>query len=162
MSLRMWHPEPAVALAVDITVLAVGGTVVGYLASRIPRSRLRGDSPLFEIRSFEHRGRVYERLAIRRWKDRLPEAGGLFRGGMSKRRLPGRGPEALSTFRAETVRAELVHWILVLGSPVFALWNPPYLTLAMIGYSLVANVPCLLVQRFNRARIDAILRRVCT
>jgi hypothetical protein len=29
----------------------------------------------------------------------------------------------------------------------------------MVLYAIVANVPCLLVQRYNRARLERVLRR---
>ena len=42
---------------------------------------------------------------------------------------------------------------------MFVLWNPPVLLAAMAGYAVVANAPCIAVQRFNRARILRVLRR---
>ena len=45
--------------------------------------------------------------------------------------------------------------ILVIA-PVFALWNPAPLLAAMVAYAVVANVPCIMVQRYNRARIERV------
>jgi glycosyl-4,4'-diaponeurosporenoate acyltransferase len=53
------------------------------------------------------------------------------------------------------VRTSLTHWAIAALGPVFFLWNPWWLALALLGYGLVANVPCLLVQRYNRARLEA-------
>jgi glycosyl-4,4'-diaponeurosporenoate acyltransferase len=39
------------------------------------------------------------------------------------------------------------------------LWNPWWLGLAMVGYALAANLPCLLTQRYNRARLMRMLAR---
>jgi glycosyl-4,4'-diaponeurosporenoate acyltransferase len=39
------------------------------------------------------------------------------------------------------------------ATPVFALWNPLGLFLAMVVFALTANVPCLVVLRYNRARL---------
>jgi glycosyl-4,4'-diaponeurosporenoate acyltransferase len=157
--MRLWHPPVQLALAIDVALLATAGVITGYVAHRLPRRMLSGDGWLLRIRRFEERGRVYEHLAVRKWKDRLPEAGDYFRGGVNKRRLPGIDRDRLVLFRAETVRAELVHWTLLFIAPIFLLWNPGYLGAAMIGYSLLANVPCIIVQRFNRARLDAALQR---
>jgi glycosyl-4,4'-diaponeurosporenoate acyltransferase len=42
---------------------------------------------------------------------------------------------------------------------MFGLWNPPWAVAVMFIYATVANVPCLLVQRYNRARLlDALAR----
>jgi glycosyl-4,4'-diaponeurosporenoate acyltransferase len=78
---------------------------------------------------------------------------------MSKRKLPGYRSEDLARFAAETRRAELVHWGLLGSSPVFVLWNPPVLDVAMITYAVIANVPFIIIQRFNRARVARILAR---
>ena len=86
-----------------------------------PYRKLTGDG----VSAFEARGRWYRRWGIHRWKDRLPEAGALFAGGVSKRELPGRDADGLRTFVRETRRAELTHWWAMACSPLFLLWNPP-------------------------------------
>lgn len=148
-----------VVVLADSAAWAAWSVVVGYLASRIPADRLHHDGFLTRLRSWERDGRVYEQLAIRSWKDRLPEAGGTFGDGMPKSRLPGRSTDDLHRFMAEARRAELVHWAIPLLLPVLALWNPPGLFAAMVVFAVVANVPCLIIQRYNRARIARILAR---
>ena len=145
--------SPGQIVAVDAAVWAAWSVVVGYTAHRLPRSRLDHDGRLTRLRAWERGGRAYERLGIRRWKDRLPELGGAFRGGVSKRALASRDPAALEGFAAETRRAELVHWGIPVVTPLFALWNPPWLLAAMVAYAVIANLPCLVVQRYNRGRL---------
>jgi len=153
----------AAAVVADSAVWAAWSTVVGYTAHRLPARRLAHDGRLTRLRPWERGGRVYERLGIRRWKDRLPELGAVFRGGVSKRRLASTGVAGLERFAVETRRAELVHWAIPAVTPVFVLWNPPWLVAAMAVYAVVANLPCLLVQRYNRGRLlvllDAVERR---
>lgn len=145
---------------IDAGVWASWSAVCGYLAHRIPATRLSRDRGVLRLRSFEAGGRFYERwLGIKRWKDRLPEAGALFRGGWSKRRVGAADRPALERFAAETRRAELTHWLILAASPWFFLWNPWWLGLAMLGYGFVANVPCLAVQRYNRARLLRMIPR---
>jgi glycosyl-4,4'-diaponeurosporenoate acyltransferase len=148
-----------VVVLVDSGVWAAWSALVGYAGHRLPRERLDHDGRLTRMRSWERDGRIYEKVGIRFWKDLLPDAGTVFRGGRSKRALPGRSHDDLRAFAAETRRAELVHWGIPLATPAFALWNPPALFAAMVAYAVVANVPCLLVQRFNRGRILRILGR---
>jgi glycosyl-4,4'-diaponeurosporenoate acyltransferase len=64
-------------------------------------------------------------MGIRRWKDRLPEAGALFAGGVSKRRVPRLTTDGLQRFAAETRRAEYGHVACAAAAPLFVLWNPP-------------------------------------
>jgi glycosyl-4,4'-diaponeurosporenoate acyltransferase len=146
------------AVLVDVMAWAALGLAVGYALHRTPSARLDHDTWLTRLRPFERSGHAYERLGIRRWKDRLPEAGALFAGGVSKRTSGGR--DRLERFATETRRAEWTHWLLLAAAPAFALWNPWYLALAMVGYAVVANVPCLVVQRYNRARIERMTARV--
>ncbi len=148
---------------IDAGVWASWSAVCGYVAHRIPAARLSRDRGLFRILRFETGGRVYERvLHIKRWKDRLPEAGALFRGGFSKRRVPTADRAYLGRFAVETRRAELTHWLILAASPWFFLWNPWWLGLAMLGYGVVANVPCLAIQRYNRARLLRMILRPST
>jgi glycosyl-4,4'-diaponeurosporenoate acyltransferase len=155
LELPLW----AVAVA-DVAAWGAWSTAVGWWAWRQPPARFDHDSALTRLRPFEAGGRWYERrLAIRRWKDRMPEAGDLFPGGTSKRSLPGRDRAGLERFAAETRRAELVHWVVPLAAVPMAAWNPPALEAAMVAYAVAANVPCLLIQRYNRARVEAVLSR---
>ncbi|UMG93396.1 hypothetical protein [Nocardioides sp. TF02-7] len=123
--------------------------------------RLSRDGWLLRIRPFEARGRWYRRwLRIHRWKDRLPEAGALFAGGMSKRQLPALDVAGLELFVRETRRAELAHWWALWCGPVFVIWNPPLAAALLIGYGVVVNLPFILIQRYNRARTQGLIERM--
>jgi glycosyl-4,4'-diaponeurosporenoate acyltransferase len=87
----------------------------------------------------------------------LPEAGSFFPGGFPKRTLGDRGSPHLERFVVETRRAELTHWVVLAAGPVFFLWNPWWLAVVMVVYALVANLPCIFVQRYNRARLERVL-----
>lgn len=128
----------------------------GYLVHRLPSARLQRDGWLLRPRRWECGGRAYERRwHIQRWKDHLPEAGAVFAGGVSKRRI-GRD---LRRFVAETRRAEYGHWLALAGSPAFALWNPPSGLVLMTVYGVAVNAPFIAVQRYNRQRAQRILAR---
>jgi glycosyl-4,4'-diaponeurosporenoate acyltransferase len=43
--------------------------------------------------------------------------------------------------------------------PFFALWNPPAIFVGNVVYAVVANLPCLIVARFNRARVMKLIAR---
>ena len=145
-------------VVLDIAAWGILSTAVGYAGHRIPVARLDHDTAFSRLRGFEDGGRLYTRLGIRRWKDHLPEAGALFRGGVSKRGLAGHDPATLGRLVVETRRAEWVHRTLLAASLLFTLWNPPVLAVTMVAYGVVANVPCLVVQRYNRARLLRVLR----
>lgn len=132
--------------------------VVGGLANRLPQRLLRHPARR-RTRPGRAAGlRVYEeRLAIRRWKAFLPDAGNALPGGVSKASLARRDPASLERLRVETRRAELVHWALWPAWIVTALWLPPGGVLINLVFATLFNLPCLLVQRYNRLRLERTL-----
>ncbi|TVQ26039.1 MAG: hypothetical protein EA382_06025 [Spirochaetaceae bacterium] len=151
----------------------------GYLTHAMPLRWFIRDNALFRTRRFERGGRLYRLFGVHRWKDRLPEAGALFAGGFSKSRLaagtraPGAGTAGavdpsgdrvalLERFVAETRRAELTHWLPVVASFTFFLWNPPEIAAWMPPIGLVGNLPFIIVQRSNRPRLEAAIETVRT
>jgi glycosyl-4,4'-diaponeurosporenoate acyltransferase len=158
MNLRVIHLSIGWTVVLDVVVWGIVSTVTGYLAHRAPASRFATDGVLTRLRPFERDGRWYEdRLAIKRWKGRLPEAGALFPDGFSKRHLRADTTAELERFIVETRRAEVTHWVLLAVGPLFFLWNPWGLGVVMVAYAVVANVPCLLIQRYNRARLGRVV-----
>ncbi|MEY2447892.1 MAG: glycosyl-4,4-diaponeurosporenoate acyltransferase [Acidimicrobiaceae bacterium] len=145
-------------VALDVTVWGAWSALVGYVAHRRPAPAFGRDSWLYRLRAVERGGRLYERFGIKRWKDRLPEAGALFTGGISKRSVRTRDRDVLERFVIETRRAEWTHWTIMLAAPVFLVWNWWWVEIVMVAYALAANLPCLLVQRYNRARLARLLR----
>ena len=153
MTVRIVELSNAATVALDIVAWALVHVTAGYAAHRLPLRMLGRDRGILRLAPFARRGRFYERLAIRRWKDRLPEAGAFFAGGVSKRHVPATDAAGLARFAAETRRAELAHWWAVAALPLFALFNPPYAMPLMVVYAFAANAPCIAVQRYNRGRL---------
>jgi glycosyl-4,4'-diaponeurosporenoate acyltransferase len=148
------------AVAVSCAVWLGIGVVTGWYFHRRPLASLEHDGWLTRPRSFEDDGRWYQRhLRIRRWKDRLPEKGDLFPDGFSKRHLVDRSTPHLERFVAETRRAELVHWSNMAAGPLFLIWCRPLLGACMIAFGVLAHLPFILIQRYNRARLLVVLRR---
>ena len=110
--------------------------------------------------AWEQGGRCYERiLGIKHWKDWLPDAARWFGGGFAKGRLADTHPDYLRRFVRETRRGELCHWYALACASVFFLWNPWWADLIMVGCGLLANLPCILAQRYNRMRLQRLLLR---
>jgi glycosyl-4,4'-diaponeurosporenoate acyltransferase len=151
------HLRPRARVAVNVAAWAAIHALTGYAVHRLPVRALERDSWLLRLRPVEQDGRLYvDRLGIRRWKDRVPEAGALFPGGVSKRQLPVDG--GLARFAVETRRAELGHWLALAAAPMFGLWNTPPVTAVMVVYGAATNLPCIAIQRYNRIRVTRALR----
>ena len=152
--------SPALTIAVDVIAWGAFHAATGYAAYRLDESRLGRDGWLLRERRFENAGRWYRRwLRINRWKDKVPDAGDLFRGGVSKRHLPAYDDAGLQSFVRETRRAELAHWWAMWCGPVFVLWNPPLAAGLLVGYGVLANLPFVAIQRYNRFRTQALIER---
>ncbi len=142
------------AIALDLVAWLAIHLWTAWLGSRLPARKLARDSWLCRQRAWEHGGELNARsFGIRRWKHLLPDGASLFPDGFAKRHLRATSSEYLETFIRETRRAELSHWLAVLAVPVFFVWNPWWVGLAMLGYALAANGPCIITQRYNRARL---------
>ncbi len=139
---------------------AVFGVGSGWLANRCPDRLFAGDSAATRIRPFEQDGRWYDRhFHLRAWKSRLPEAGALFKNGVSKASLPGFGPADLEVLARETRRAEWVHLANIGFGCTFVVWQPWNVAVVMAVFGLVVHLPFVLVQRYNRARVLHVLDR---
>lgn len=148
--------QPAWLVVVDSAVWVGLSAVIGVAANAVPDRWLERDTPLTAIRPVEHNGRLYRRrFLIHRWKDRLPEVHGWGPGaGVDKARLTGRA--GARPLLRETRRAEYVHVAVAACGPLFLLWNPPGLGAAMVVGGIAFNVPFVMIQRYNRARLLAL------
>jgi glycosyl-4,4'-diaponeurosporenoate acyltransferase len=149
-----WTGADWIVLAANVLGWPVIHIAVSAWATRWPAARFDPAAPLYRERAWERGGALYERLfRIRAWKRRLPDAGALFPGGFRKSTLAGRDAAYLDRFARETCRGELVHWITLAFAPLFFAWNPPWAMAVMAAYGVLANVPCILAQRYNRIRM---------
>lgn len=99
---------------------------------------------------------------IRRWKRWLPDAGAALPGGIRKAALSRPDPRSLAGLQRETRRAELVHALLWAACLPTALWLPPLGVLINLVFATVFNLPCLVLQRHNRRRVQRALARFGT
>ncbi len=160
LSVRVIELPLGWTVVIDCLVWAAGGTLIGYLTHRAGTARFAHDGPVTRLRPIERDGRWYEEhLRIKVWKKHLPEAGALFADGFSKRNLRDSSATQLQRFVIETRRAEVTHWWVAALGPFFVLWNPWGLAIVMLVYAIVANGPCLIVQRYNRARLHRVIER---
>lgn len=157
MSLRLVHLPDAATVALDVVAWGVAHAGTGYLAHRVPAGWLAQDRRWFRRRRWETERLYRGALRIARWKDRVPEAGALFAGGISKRRVTGDGEGGLERFVVETRRAELGHVLCAACGPLFVLWNPPPAAVLLVAYGILVNAPFIAIQRYNRMRAERVL-----
>ncbi len=148
------------AIVFGSVMWAVVSLAAGYLAHRAPVARFSHDNAITRLRPFEVDGRFYERVTrVRRWKRYLPEGGDFYAGGFNKRHLRGTTDDHLQRFVAETRRAEMTHWWVMCFGPLFWVWSPFVMGSMMVAFGVLANLPCIIAQRYNRARLLRVLSR---
>lgn len=143
--------------ALYLAALAILSHAVG---ERLPRRRFDPESWFFAGFSWEKGGRVYEKLGIRFWKDRLPDMSRLDPRMQRKQLRAVRSRDELTRLLRETCVAETVHWALILLSPpLLWLWPGAGGVTVLALDVLLGNLPYILIQRYNRPRLAALLRR---
>jgi len=124
---------------------------------RLPSNLFTQDNWLTAPRWWEREGHLYRRwFAVRRWKSLLPDGAGWL-GGFSKKHVMGRDAAYFAQFLLETRRAEIGHWCMLGCLPLFFFWNPLWARWVMVAYALAANLPCIVVQRYNRLVLSRIV-----
>lgn len=114
---------------------------------------------IFRTQAWERDGDFYrDVLRIDRWKDKVPAVDSL--NNFSKRQLTGAHADYLQRFVLETCRAESNHLRSVLSVIPLRLWTPPDLWLLCFLLALLGNLPFVLIQRYNRPRLQRTLARI--
>ncbi len=127
----------------------------------IPPKFYSEKNPLFKQRFWEFDGRTYEKiLFIKLWKDKIPEAGEMIRiNPFNKKRLRSLDKAYIQRFIVETCRAELVHLLIIAFYPFSFIFNPTLGDYIMATLCIITNLPCIIIQRYNRIRFLKLLER---
>lgn len=142
-----------------ITLCGVGA-IVGFVFALIPAC-------VFDIKAwrrtfkFEKNGAFYEYyLKITMWKDLIPQFSKMFHFGYKKDRIPVKDISHYEMFVIETIRAEITHILLIIFSPLYYTAIPKGWATFAVAASVIANIPCMAIQRYNRIRIMKIISRL--
>ncbi len=145
--------------------LRFGATVVGigllahFVGEALPRRWFPYDRRPYLPWKWEQQGRFYDRaLRISRWKDLTLDKSRAVKSSVTKSMETDATPAHLESLLAETCVAEAVHWALLILSPV--MFFTMDLPLSIPGFILyaVGNLVSLVIQRYNRPRLVALLR----
>lgn len=138
------------------TIIMVGSA---YLFYKLPNKCYNPNSFIFREKKWERYGIFYEKFfMIKNWKSFLPDGGAIVKNGFRKKHLKTSNDEYLEQFLIESCRAEATHILPIILSFVFAFYNPINVVIIMFVFSLAVNLPCLITQRYNRIRINKILK----
>ncbi|MDR0288100.1 MAG: hypothetical protein LBI03_10425 [Clostridiales bacterium] len=127
---------------------------------KIPSKQFNSESWLFQIYPWEKNGKLFSFLNVRHWKHLLPDGAAIMKGGYRKKNLTDYSPKNLDKFVVESCRAELTHLLAILPFWIFGFIGPPIIIVFMFIYALAVNLPCIIVQRYNRPRIIALEKKL--
>jgi len=154
------HLQTTITIVIDILAWFIIHLGVSYIMTRQSLTSFNADSWLYRKRKWERNGKIYERFfRLKSWKKKLPDGAAVFKNGFKKKQLKATNEDYLRDFIRETCRAELTHWIVLLFGTVFLIWNYIWVGILMIMYAAIVNIPCIITQRYNRIRIQRIVRQ---
>ena len=137
----------------------VVGAISFFIGQALPRKNF--DYRVFPYHPFrwEREGRIYLKLRIQFWKDKVPDMSRYISRMFRKKLTVMRSPEYLEDLIAETCVAELVHWGLIFISPVYlVLLDGPLGGVGAVLFAL-GNLPFVIIQRYNRPRLVQLMQR---
>lgn len=113
--------------------------------------------------SFERGGKIYEKIGIRFWKDKVPDMSTVLKHLIKKEvRFKSSAADVLRQIQ-ETCVAEITHnALIILSLPMLIYWKGKWAFLCEAIYILLLNLPFILIQRYNRPRLIALYQRKLT
>jgi len=139
--------------------LAVTGIGAFLLGRVIPKAWMNPEQGLFQSFPFEKNGKIYEKLGIRKWQNKLPDMSRILPFALPAKNLSGDYAARLPRMIEETCTAELIHLLLcVTGLACLWIWPGVGGTIITMLY-ILGNLPFVLIQRYNRPRLLRLQKR---
>ena len=139
--------------------LAVTG-ILGFIIGRmLPHRWFQEDRFPYRPFSFEREGKLYEKIGIHTWQNKIPDMSRIFPKWMPTKCLDGNIPEKLPVMIKETCVAECIHVLLGIAALYCPyLWQTTGGIILTILYE-IGNMAFILVQRYNRPRFTKLRNR---
>ncbi len=132
-----------------------------FIGRMLPYKWFRSDRFPYKSFRFERDGRIYLRLHINKWHNKVPDMSRIFPELMPSKKMTDDSTETLLTMIHETCIAEFVHWVLCfLGLYTLHIWKGWVGVLVTLAYIFIGNLPFCLIQRYNRPRFIKLMNRL--
>ena len=160
--MRVIFLSPILTVAICFIVWPILQIGAALICLYLPNRLLSSDNFIFRSRNFEKEGELYENyFKVRRWKHLLPDGGTILKKhAFRKKKLDSFSKDHLNRFLIESARGELTHWLAIIPFWVFGFFAPAQVILYMFIYALLVNLPCIIAQRYNRPRVQRLLRKM--
>ena len=134
------------------------GVISFFLGRMFPKRLLRPEK--FPFRTYAWEDKLWKALKIRSWQAKVPDMSKLFKRLMPAKALTQQTAQNLPLMIEETCVAELTHGLLcIAGLFLLKLWPGAGGIILTLIYILFGNLPFLLIQRYNRPRLQKLLEK---
>ena len=143
--------------ALFLTIAGLSGFVFGLM---LPRNMFLPDK--FPLKSFfwENEGKNYEKLYIRKWKNKVPDMSKICKHMVPKSFDIASDSSCLKQLIYETCVAEFIHWLLiVVGFYCTSIWQGTGGVVVSLLW-MAGNLPFIFIQRYNRPKIIKTYRKM--
>lgn len=130
----------------------IAGVATLFLGIPVPRHIFRPDKFPFKVHPFEKDGKIYTKVYVHKWKDLVPDASKVISKMTQKKIQKNVDEKALERLIQETCVAEIVHWILILLTPVYCIGLPVGHGIFLSVLYALGNYVFIVIQRYNRPR----------
>lgn len=138
-------------------------SIVAFPIGRmIPKQWIKYDCFPFAAYEWEDDGRIYNKIGIRKWMNKVPDMSRIMKKYMKRKELPrGFGGEDIRYLLDETCIAELIHSLLCInGLHCMDYWPGMGGTVFAVLY-LVGNLLFVFIQRYNRPKLVRVYEQIC-
>ncbi len=152
--------EILITIIYTFLALFVIDALVAILVRILPKKLVNPFNKIYKVRTWETK--LYLKLKVRNWKDKIPETGKALAGFGKDKVLDMNDNRYIYKFMEETVYAEVMHVISAVLS-IFVifinlkLWYIVGLPMAIVNF--VIQILPVIVQRYNRPKLALLYER---
>lgn len=136
-------------------------SLAGFAAGRV-LSKVQFNTEIFPFRvcKIEKSGKLYEKLSIKKWQNKLPDMSRIFMRIMPEKRLTECTYVKLTVMINETCIAELTHIVLAFsGFLCIVICSGTFSVICSVMY-FIGNIPFIMIQRYNRPRLVRLRKKI--
>ena len=143
-------------LVYSAVYIAVSGFIFYLLGETFPRKWFSEDKFPYKDFLWEKHGKIYNKLKIRKWKNKLLDMSKIFTSMIPKAVSTNVTPAQLQALIKETCVAEFIHYVLCFTS-VGVCWIYKDAKGVFVWFlCILGNLPYIVIQRYNRPLLRAL------
>lgn len=130
-----------------------------FICEKLPKKLYYYKRWMFKERHWEKGGKIYDTVfKVKKWKAKLPEISDFMRWRFKKKHLAETNSNYLSVFITESCKAEFTHWLIIISTVIFYIWNGFFSGFLMFLLATILNFPYIIIQRYNRPRLLRLIK----